>query len=89
MIIIYSLYYFTTNLFFLGPPSVPVLGHSLVTLRMSPEFLINKGLEFFENYGNVIGAYLGTKVIVFLIDPQDVEIILGSSVHLEKAKDYE
>ncbi|XP_071558603.1 cytochrome P450 4g15-like [Temnothorax nylanderi] len=71
-----------------GPPSVPILGHSLITLKAPPEALIEIGLEFFEKYGSVVGAYLGSKVVVFLADPQDVEIILSSSVHIDKAEEY-
>jgi len=46
-------------------------------------------MEFHTLYGNVISAYLGKKAVVFLGDPQDVEIILSSSVHIDKSEDYE
>lgn len=32
--------------------------------------------------------WLGPKLIVFLFDPRDVEIILSSQVHLDKATEY-
>jgi len=83
------LYCFTRILFFLAPPSLPILGHSLISLRAPPELIMEKAIEYHSIYGNVMGAYLGTKAIVFLVDPQDVEIILSSSVHIDKAEDYQ
>lgn len=40
------------------------------------------------HYGNVCRGFLGYKVIVFLSDPRDIEIILGSQVHLTKSVEY-
>jgi len=56
---------------------------------MPPENILKKAIEYHTLYGNVIGAYLGTKAVVFLVDPQDVEIILSSSVHIDKSEDYQ
>ncbi|KAL0121800.1 hypothetical protein PUN28_006928 [Cardiocondyla obscurior] len=56
---------------------------------MTPANLWQKGLEYHKLYGNIAGAYIGTKAVVFLIDPRDVEIILSSSVHIDKAEDYQ
>lgn len=39
-------------------------------------------------YGHICRGFLGYKVIVFLYEPRDVEIILGSSVHLKKSHEY-
>ncbi|XP_018400294.1 PREDICTED: cytochrome P450 4g15-like [Cyphomyrmex costatus] len=72
-----------------NPPSVPILGHSLIALKQSPEDLLKIGLEYYKTYGTVIAAYLGPKPIIFLVDPQDTEIILSSSVHIDKAEEYE
>ena len=58
-------------------------------LKETPEFLFQKGLKYFELYGTVVGGYFGTKAAVFLSDPQDIEVILSSSVHIDKAEDYE
>ncbi|KYM98168.1 Cytochrome P450 4g15 [Cyphomyrmex costatus] len=83
--------YCSTAIFtsFLDPPSVPILGHSLIALKQSPEDLLKIGLEYYKTYGTVIAAYLGPKPIIFLVDPQDTEIILSSSVHIDKAEEYE
>lgn len=39
-------------------------------------------------YGHVARGFLGYNVVVFLTDPRDVEIILGSNVHLTKSSEY-
>ncbi|XP_071631413.1 cytochrome P450 4g15-like isoform X1 [Temnothorax longispinosus] len=72
-----------------GPPSVPILGHSLIPLTWPPELMVEKVIEFYEKYGGTGGAYFGTKTVAFITDPQDIEIILSSSVHIDKAKEYE
>lgn len=41
-----------------------------------------------EIYGHVARGFLGYKVIIFLTDPRDVELILNSNVHLTKASEY-
>lgn len=41
-----------------------------------------------EIYGHVARGFLGYKVIVFLTDPRDVELILNSNVHLTKSSEY-
>jgi cytochrome P450 family 4 len=71
-----------------GPPSVPILGHVLLTAKKPPENLVEYGLENFKEYGSVMGFYFGSKVIVLLSDPHDIEIILSSSVHIDKAEEY-
>lgn len=72
----------------LDPPSVPILGHALLTAGLSPETLLRVALQFHEKYGSVISVYFGTRVIIALTDPQDIEIVLGSSVHLDKSVEY-
>lgn len=39
-------------------------------------------------YKNVARIWLGPQLIVFLTNPVDVELILNSSVHIEKAQEY-
>lgn len=55
---------------------------------MRPESLKDLALQYYETYGNVIGIYLGTKAFAVVIDPQDIEVILSSSVHIEKSVEY-
>ncbi|XP_072753493.1 cytochrome P450 4g15-like [Anoplolepis gracilipes] len=72
-----------------GPPRIPILGHALISLGLSPETMFSVALKYHETYGSVVSIYLGTRVIIFLTDPEDIEIILGSSVHLDKSVEYE
>lgn len=55
---------------------------------MSPEYIIKKGLEYYNTYGTVEGFYIGSRAVALLADPQDIEVILSSSVHIEKAIEY-
>lgn len=71
-----------------NPPSYPILGHALLSMGLSPETLLVVALELHKRYGSVISIYFGTRVIIALTDPKDVEIILGSSVHLDKSVEY-
>lgn len=45
-------------------------------------------VEMSKVYPDIARVWLGTRLIVFLTHPDDVEIILGSSVHLDKAHEY-
>lgn len=49
---------------------------------------MNIGLEYGEKYGNVIRGWLGSKLVIFLTDADDVEVILNSQVHIDKASEY-
>lgn len=45
-------------------------------------------MESSDTLGDVVRLFLGYKSIVFLMDPRDVELILGSNVHLKKSSEY-
>ena len=47
-----------------------------------------KGLELANSYGNVVRGWIGSRLLVALTDPQDVELILGSHVHIDKSEEY-
>lgn len=83
LILIYNKFFLS-----LGPPHIPILGHALITFRRSPEDVIPESIKYLKTYGLVGGAYIGTKVVVFLSDPQDAEIILNNSAHIDKAEEY-
>lgn len=52
-----------------------------------PKDALKKVLEY-DVYGNVTRAFIGPKLVVFLVDPRDVEIILSSHVHIDKSDEY-
>lgn len=41
-----------------------------------------------KTYENVARIWIGPKLVVFLTNPMDVELILNSSVHIEKSDEY-
>lgn len=45
-------------------------------------------LGFAEEFGSVIRLWLGTNLVIFLTEPDDVEVILNSNVHIEKSSEY-
>ncbi|XP_014208573.1 cytochrome P450 4g15-like [Copidosoma floridanum] len=70
-----------------GPKTVPFFGNALLALGVQPKDALNEALKH-DIYGNVTRAFIGPKLIVFLIDPRDVEIILSSQVHIDKSPEY-
>jgi cytochrome P450 family 4 len=50
--------------------------------------IFNKAMDIVNCYGSVVRGYIGHKVIVGLSDPRDVELILGSHVHIDKSDEY-
>ncbi len=49
---------------------------------------MTKALELSKDFGSIVRGWLGNRLVVFLCDPRDVEIILNSSVHIDKSEDY-
>lgn len=45
-------------------------------------------MELSKKYINVARVWFGPKLVVFLSNPMDVELILNSSVHIEKSTEY-
>lgn len=47
--------------------------------------------KFYERsfeFDQVIKLWIGPKLVVFLIDPRDVEVILSSNVYIDKSSEY-
>ncbi|KAK1129289.1 hypothetical protein K0M31_020417 [Melipona bicolor] len=70
-----------------GPPSLPLIGNALEFLGSSNAIFQNI-LKKSEEYKDVVKLWIGPKLIVFLIDPRDVEIILSSHVYIDKSSEY-
>ncbi|CAG4941257.1 unnamed protein product [Colias eurytheme] len=71
-----------------GPMAIPVFGNALLAFGKKPEELVKLALQYAEMYGTVVRGWFGSKLIVFLSDPDDVEVILNSQVHIDKATEY-
>lgn len=60
----------------------------MTTLSFSHTELVAFGLQYAEKFGSVVRLWIGTKLIIFLTEPEDVEVILNSQVHIDKASEY-
>ncbi|XP_005177793.1 cytochrome P450 4g15 [Musca domestica] len=70
-----------------GPKGLPVVGHLFdVVGPASSVFrtVIRKSSEF----PYVCKMWIGPKLVVFIYDPKDVEILLSSQVYIDKASEY-
>lgn len=45
-------------------------------------------MEYAQTYTSVTRVWMGPKLYIFLTEPDDVEVILNSHVHIDKADDY-
>ncbi|CAK9831924.1 Cytochrome P450 4g15 [Anthophora retusa] len=70
-----------------GPPGLPLVGNALEFLGSSDTIFQNIYQKSFE-YNEVIKIWVGPKLIVFLVDPRDVEVILSSNVYIDKSAEY-
>ncbi|XP_011138410.1 cytochrome P450 4g15 [Harpegnathos saltator] len=70
-----------------GPDGLPFIGNALMFLGNSDTIFRNIYRKSFE-FDQIIKLWLGPKLIVFLMDPRDVEIILSSYIYLDKSTEY-
>jgi cytochrome P450 family 4 len=71
-----------------GPPTIPILGNAHYFVNLKNDEIFSKAMDIADTYGHVIRAWIGHKLAVVLTDPRDVELILGSNVHIDKSDDY-
>ncbi|XP_028033176.1 cytochrome P450 4g15-like [Bombyx mandarina] len=71
-----------------GPMALPLVGNSLLILGKKAEDLVKYALDYSEKYGTVVRAWAGPKLVVFLTDANDVEVILNSQIHIDKSPEY-
>lgn len=92
--VLVALYFYMENLRIVrmgnklpGPKRLPILGNALLTVGVNPNQVLDKVLEY-DVYGPVVRAFIGWNLYVFIYHPDDVEIILNSSVHIDKSPEY-
>lgn len=72
-----------------GPPSFPFIGNGYLLLGIkSNHHLYNRAMKLSDKFGKVVRGWAGWKLVVFLLDPRDTEVILGSHVHIDKSEEY-
>uniref|UniRef100_A0A6M2DFY9 Putative cytochrome n=1 Tax=Xenopsylla cheopis TaxID=163159 RepID=A0A6M2DFY9_XENCH len=70
-----------------GPKGYPVIGNLLDFVGSSPDIfsnIYNSSMEF----DRIARVWIGPKLLVFLFDPRDVEVVLGSHVYIDKSPEY-
>lgn len=72
-----------------GPPTVPILGNALelIGIRDNME-VFDRAYQYQKLYGGVIRGWVGPKLVIFLSDARDAEVILNSNVHIDKSVEY-
>ncbi|KAI8440355.1 hypothetical protein MSG28_001689 [Choristoneura fumiferana] len=72
-----------------GPPGLPLIGNALEFTGGSDDIfknLVNKSMSYDKQ--GMVKLWIGPRLMVFLYDPRDVELILSSHVLIDKADDY-
>jgi cytochrome P450 family 4 len=70
-----------------GPKGLPMIGNALEFLGTS-HMIFKNVIEKGKDYNEVIKIWIGPKLLVFLVDPKDIELVLGSHVYIDKAPEY-
>ncbi|RVE48932.1 hypothetical protein evm_006394 [Chilo suppressalis] len=71
-----------------GPDPLPFLGNVHLALGKNPSDIMKLALEMAQLYLSVARIWVGYKLLVFLAEPDDVEVILNSHVHIDKSDEY-
>ncbi|OAD53067.1 Cytochrome P450 4g15 [Eufriesea mexicana] len=71
-----------------GPPALPLIGNALELLGSSDTIFQNL-IKKSNDYNSVIRLWVAHKLVVFLFDPRDVEVILSSHVYIDKSPEYQ
>ncbi|XP_059061878.1 uncharacterized protein LOC131854754 [Achroia grisella] len=71
-----------------GPSPLPLFGNSLLVLGMKPSELMQFALKLSKKYISVSRVWVGSKLVIFLSEPDDVEVILNSHIHIDKSSEY-
>lgn len=72
-----------------GPSGLPLVGNALEFVgdpHTTFKILYERSFEF--EHGTPVKIWIGPRAVVFLTDPRDIEVILGSHVHIDKSPDY-
>jgi cytochrome P450 family 4 len=70
-----------------GPTGLPLIGNAHELIGSSDTIFRNIYRRSFE-FDQVIKLWIGPKLVIFLIDPRDVEVILSSHVYIDKSAEY-
>lgn len=71
-----------------SPPSLPLIGMAHLAAGLSNAEILSVGLGYLNKYGETMKGWLGNVLLVFLTNPNDIELILSGHQHLTKAEEY-
>nr|QLL22066.1 cytochrome P450 [Tribolium confusum]UXX17146.1 CYP4G7 [Tribolium confusum] len=71
-----------------GYDPIPIIGNAHLALNKSPTEIMEFALRIVKEKGSIVRFWFGSKLGVALLDPRDIELVLGSNVHLEKSSEY-
>ena len=72
-----------------GPKALPFVGNALMFLGCSPVEMHILGTKMVEKYGLFQKFLLGSKVLICISDPKDVETLLVDKKIIDKSEEYE
>jgi cytochrome P450 family 4 len=73
-----------------GPFALPFLGNVLLLLGLkSNHHVYRRVIKLSDKFGRVVRGWAGWRLIIFLLDPSDVEVILNSQAHIDKSEEYD
>jgi cytochrome P450 family 4 len=72
-----------------GPPTLPLIGNTLLFLGKSPPQILKTLEGLAKKYGRTVRIFVGPQLQVLICDPKDVEAILGSQKLIDKSDEYE
>ncbi|NP_001351145.1 cytochrome P450 4g15-like [Halyomorpha halys] len=70
-----------------GPAGYPFIGNAFRFIGGADKLFKNVFSRTLE-YGDVVKMWVGPRLLVFLTNPADIELILSSHVHIDKAPEY-
>nr|AAO20251.1 cytochrome P450 monooxygenase CYP4G19 [Blattella germanica] len=70
-----------------GPKGYPIIGNALDFLGSSSQ-VTDRMIQIGFQFTTIAKVWILHKLVVFIADPRDIELILGNSTHLEKSEEY-
>nr|XP_023012134.1 cytochrome P450 4g15-like [Leptinotarsa decemlineata] len=72
-----------------SPRTLPILGHIHMGIGKSPTDVYDLVYDLYHKLNSdIVKLYFGPKLYIGICSAEDAELILGSSVHLEKPQEY-
>ncbi|KAI2474059.1 hypothetical protein C4B38_000146 [Diabrotica virgifera virgifera] len=74
---------------FPGPATLPLIGNAYLAFGKSAHGLFRDAVQYYEEFKiDVVRFWLGSRLIIGVGNADDIEVILGNSVYLEKSSEY-